>query len=84
MNKVQRSSDKDLENQAINNHCDASVMTFDVCHNCDQLMEIDEALKFASRDLMKINHSILNLLNVGLPNIANSNKKFIGNEDYMK
>ena len=59
-------------------------MSFAFCHNCEQVIEIDEALKFASKDLMKMNHNILNLLNVGLPNLANSDDKFIGKEHYMK
>ena len=59
-------------------------MTFVVCHDCDQLMKIDEPLKFASRDLMNMNHNILNLLNVGLPNLANSDGRFIRKEDYIK
>ena len=46
-------------------------------------MEIDEAMKCTSRELMKMNHGILQILNVGLPNLADSDKKFIGKEDYM-
>ena len=32
---------------------------------------------------MKMNHGILQLLNVGLPNLADPGSKFIGKEDYM-
>ena len=46
-------------------------------------MEIDEAMKSASKELMKMNHMIIELLNVGLPNLANSEGRFIGKEDYM-
>ena len=84
MNKVQRSSDKDLANHRIKKCLDSFVMTFVVCHNCEQVMEIDEALKSTSRDLMKMNHIILNLLNVRLPNPTNSDDRFIGKEDYKK
>ena len=59
-------------------------MTFVVCHNYEQVMEMDEALKSASKDLMKMNHNILNLLNVGLPNPTNLDDRFIGKDDYMK
>ena len=64
LNKLWRSSDKDLANHGIKNRLYASVMTFVVCHNCEQVMEIDGAFKFASKDLMKMNHNILNLLNI--------------------
>lgn len=47
-------------------------------------MEIDEALQSASKDLMKMNHRILDLVNAGLPNPVDSHEKFIGKEDYMK
>ena len=47
-------------------------------------MEIGEPLKSTSKDLMKMNHIILNLLNVGLPNPANLEGTFIGNKNYMK
>ena len=33
---------------------------------------------------MKMNNTIVNLLNVGLPNPANSEGTFIGNKNYMK
>ena len=59
-------------------------MTFAVYHSCEQVMEINEAFKSASRDFMKMNHTRLKLLNVGLPNPSYSDKKFIGKEDYMK
>ena len=47
-------------------------------------MEIGEALKSTCKDLMKLNHIILNLLNVGLPNLATSDSTFNGKEHYMK
>lgn len=59
-------------------------MALFVYQNSEKLMEIDEAMKSASKDLMKMNHNILHLLNVGLPNPADSKGKFIGKEDYMK
>ena len=78
MNKVWRFSDKDLENHGINNHLDASVMAITVGHNCEQVMEIGEALKSTSKDLMMMNHIIVNLLNVGLPSPTNLDGRFIG------
>jgi len=84
LNKVNRSSDRDLANHGINNYLDASVMTIEVCHNCEQVMKIVEALKSTSKDLMKMNNIILDLLTIGLQNLANSDGKFIGKENYMK
>ena len=40
-------------------------------------------MKFSSKELMKTNHGIIQLLNVGLQNPADSNSKFIGKEDYL-
>ena len=83
MHKVQRSSDRELENQGINNHYNASVIALGVCQNHEKIMELDEAMKYAYKELMKMNHGILQLLNVGLPNPTDSDNKFIGKEDYM-
>ena len=47
------------------------------------MKELDEGMKSASKELMEMNHGIYQLLNVGLPNLAESNKKFIGKKDYM-
>ena len=54
-----------------------------VCKNHDQIKKLDEAMKSASKELMKMNHGIIQLLNVGLPNPADSNRKFIRKEDYL-
>ena len=47
------------------------------------MKELDEGMKSTSKELMKMNHSIIQLLNVGLPNPVDSDNKFIGKEDYM-
>ena len=47
------------------------------------MKELDEGMKSTSKELMKMNHGIIQLLNVGLPNPADSNNKFIGKEDYL-
>ena len=83
MHKVQRSSDRELTKQGINNYYNASVIALGVCRNHDQMKELDEGMKSTSKELMKMNHGIVQLLNVGLPNLADSNKKFIRKEDYM-
>ena len=59
-------------------------MAIDVSHHCEQVMEMAESLNSTSKDLMKMNNTIPNLLTVGLPNPSYSNEKFIGKEDYMK
>lgn len=78
MNKVKTSSDSDLAKHGINNRLDASVMTIDVGQHCQQVMEIGEALKSASKELKKMNDIILNLLKSGLPNPVDSDSRFIG------
>ena len=83
MHKVHRSSDRELEMHGINNRCNASIIALGVCQNHDQMKELDEGMKSTSKELMKMNHGILQLLNVGLPNLADSNRKFIGKEDYI-
>ena len=83
MHKVKRSSDRKLEKQGINNHCNAFVIALGVCQNHEKIMELDEAMKSASKEFMKMNHGILQLLNVVLPNPADSGNKFIEKEDYM-
>ena len=40
-------------------------------------------MKSTFKELMKMNHVIFQLLNVGLRNPTNSKSKFIGKEDYM-
>ena len=47
-------------------------MGLSVMKNYEKLMEVDEAMKYAFRDLMKMNHKILHMLNVGLPNLVDS------------
>ena len=53
-------------------------MALVVYQNCEKLMEIDESPKSTSRDLMKMNQNILHFINVGLPNLDESHRKFIG------
>ena len=84
LNKVWRSSDKDLESHGINNCLDASIMAIEVFYHCQQVTKMFEALNSASKELMKMNNIILNLLTIGSPNLANSNSRFIGKENYMK
>ena len=84
MNKVQRSNDRDLENHGINNRLHACVMAINVSHHCEEVTQSAESLNSASKELMKINKTIVNLLTVGLPNPANSEGRFIGKENYMK
>ena len=81
LNKVKRSSDRDLTNHGINNRLDASIMAIEVCHHCQQVTKMAEALKSASKDLMKMNNIILNLLTIGLPNPSNLDGRFIGKEN---
>ena len=78
MHKVRISNDKELAKQGIKNYYNASVIALVGCQNYKKMMEIDEAMKSASKELMKMNHGILQLLNVGLPNLADSSGKFIG------
>ena len=72
LHKVKRSSDRDLENHVIKNYLDACVMAINISHHCEEVMRIVEFLNSTSRELMKMNNTILNLLTVGLPNLANS------------
>ena len=74
----------ELEKQGINNCCNSSVISLGVCQNNEKIMEIDEAIKYASKELMKMNHRIIELLNVGLPNLADLGRKFIAKDNYMK
>ena len=84
LNKLKRSSDRDLENNGIKNCLDACVMAINVSQHCEEVTQIGESLNSTSKELMKLNNTIVNLLIVGLPNLANSKGRFIGNENYMK
>ena len=84
LNKLKRSSDRDLADHGINNSLDACVMAINVSHHCKEVPQIVESLNFASKELMKMNNTIVNFLAIGLPNPVNSKGRFIGNENYMK
>ena len=46
-------------------------MALAVCQNYEKkIMKIDEVTKSSSKELMKMNHKILHLVDVGLPNLA--------------
>ena len=77
VNKVKRSSDRDLAKHGINKCSNACVMAIDVSHHCQQVTKMVESLNSASKDLMKMNNTILNLLTIGLLNPTSSNNRFI-------
>ena len=68
MHKVQRSSDRELEKQGINNCYNASVIALGVCQNHEKIMELDEDESWHT-STSKCWHT--------------STSKFIGKEDYM-